>query len=389
MSLKMEFIERARKPHANMSALCREFGISRETGYKWLRRFEKQGYDGLEELSRRPNKTPMSTAEEMVIATLEAREAHPRWGAKKLHIVLARRFGEATPSVATIARIMRRAGLVRRRSKYPRMSLPKASPNVVATRCNEVWTVDFKGWWRSRDGTRCEPLTVRDAFSRFILATKVLRSTALEPTKAVFRELFRRYGIPEAIHCDNGVPFISAFGRGGLTKLSAWWISLGIKVIRSRPACPQDNGGHERMHRDIAADVQVAPSGSASAQQRACDRWRLEFNNVRPHEALGGKVPADVYRRSERRMQKTTPVYPSTWITRRVAKNGQIKVKDVWYTAGKALIGEFVALEILDAQTGRMWFRDVDLGTVKLQLADSDIDDAAELFLAKRLKKSA
>jgi hypothetical protein len=229
---------------------------------------------------------------------------------------------------------------------------------------------------------------VRDAFSRFVLGIKILRSGALPPTKAAFVDLFRRYGVPDAIQCDNGSPFISAFGRGGLTQLSAWWISLGIKVIRSRPACPQDNGAHERMHRDMAADLQAVPSDSARAQQAACDRWRLEFNNVRPHEALGGKVPADVYKRSERTMRKTTPIYPSAWITRRVARNGQIKVKEAWYTAGKALVGELVAIEVLDARTGRLWFRDLDLGEVELMLPDTEIDDAAELFLAKKLRKT-
>lgn len=389
MSIKVEFVEKARKRHANMAALCREFGISRETGYKWLRRYQKDGYDGLEELSRRPNASPMATAEQLVIGTLEMREAHPRWGPKKLRILLQRRFGEATPSEATIARILRRAGKARQRSRFRRLSIPTAAPNVAAASCNEIWTVDFKGWWRSGDGRRCEPLTVRDAYSRFILAIKVLASPSLGPTKAVFEGLFRRYGVPEAIQCDNGSPFICVRSRGGLTRLSAWWVSLGIKVIRSRPGCPQDNGGHERMHRDMASDLQFAPSSSATAQQRACDRWRLEFNHVRPHDALDGKVPSEIYKRSDRRAQVRIPIYPSQWIARRVAENGRIKVKDVSYRVGKSLYGHRVALEILDPQTGRLWFHNVELGTVKIEIADAEVDEAAEIFLERKMRKAS
>jgi transposase InsO family protein len=236
MSLKMEFVEKASRPGVRVAELCRQYGISRETGYKWLNRFKREGYDGLEEKSRAPQSSPLAKAEEVVHGILQAREAHPRWGPTKLRDLLRRRLGEETPSRSTIARVLRRFGRVReRRSRRP-LSVIERAPSVVAAAPNDVWTVDFKGWWRALDGCRCEPLTVRDAFSRFLLAVEVLESTAGAEVRKVFEGIFRKYGLPSAIQCDNGSPFISVHGRGGPTALSAWWISLGIQVVRSRPA---------------------------------------------------------------------------------------------------------------------------------------------------------
>ena len=384
MSLKMEFVERAMKPGARISVLCREYGISRETGYKWLNRFKREGPDGLEERSRRPQSSPLSTAEDVVLAVLELREAHPRRGPKKLMVMLRRKLGEQTPSVATIARILKRFGKVRRRSRFGRpVSVVEHAPQVRASSCNEVWTVDFKGWWRTGDGERCEPLTVRDAFSRYVLAIRVMRSTTIEDVRGVFESLFRKYGVPEAIQCDNGVPFINVQSRGGLTQLSAWWVSLGIRIIRSRPGCPQDNGGHERMHRDMRADLQAYPAGSLLGAQRACDRWRQELNHVRPHEALGGRTPAELYKRSERRARKTAFLYPSHWIVRTVTDTGAITVDSRTIHAGRALIRERVALEPLGGTSHRLWFRDLDLGTIELALTNIDIDAAVTKHLSR------
>lgn len=388
MSLKQEFVEKARKPGARMAQLCEQYGISRQTGYKWLRRYQREGPDGLEERSRRPHASPLATAEDLVVEILEERERHPRRGPKKLRLVLQRKFGDQTPSVATIARVLQRFGKVRQRSRFGRaVSLVEAPPRVTATACNEVWTVDFKGWWRSRDGQRCEPLTVRDAFSRYVLAIQVLKSTGATGVRQVFEQLFRRYGVPLAIQCDNGTPFINVTARGGLTKLSTWWVSLGIKVIRSRPACPQDNGGHERMHRDMSADLQAFPAGSPGAQQRACARWRQDFNHVRPHEALGGKVPADLYRPSERRPRRTMHLYPPGWLVRTVTDRGAISVKGAQVQAGMGLARERVALEPLGHTQHRLWFRELDLGVVELGLPDQLIDVGCEQYLASRMNK--
>jgi hypothetical protein len=269
------------------------------------------------------------------------------------------------------------------------MSTVERAPEVKANEANDVWTVDFKGWWRSLDGYRCEPLTVRDAFSRYVLAVEVLESTAEAGVRPVFEKLFRKHGLPLAIQCDNGTPFISVKGRGGLTKLSAWWVSLGIKVVRSRPGCPQDNGGHERMHRDMSADLQAYPSSTRDTQQRACDKWTQEFNHVRPHEALQGKVPAELYKPSiRRRLDQPEYQYPGHWIQRRVGgKQGVIAVESHVYNISRALTGYVIALEPLDGLRHRIWFRDLDLGEIELAPPRRLIDSVADAFLERPFRK--
>jgi len=388
MSLRIEFVERATKAGANVSALCREFAISRETGHKWLQRFREEGYDGLEERSRRPANAPTATAEDVVLAVLTAREAHPRWGPKKLEEVLRRRLKQETPSRATIARILQRFGRVRRRRRKAPVSVLERAPDVLAKASNDVWTIDFKGWWRAGDGERCEPLTVRDAYSRYVLAASLLPATTIAEVKREFERLFRRYGIPAAIQCDNGVPFINVQSRAGLTALSAWWISLGIAIVRSRPGCPQDNGGHERMHRDMKADVAAAPQATRQIEQRALDRWRQEFNHVRPHEALGGKTPADLYRPGTRRSLR--PVgwqYPQGWLSKRAhGPNGCIGLNRQSIHVGRAFIGHTLGIELRTPSVACLWLHDVELGEVQLAPPTAIIDKACMQFLKRRRK---
>jgi putative transposase len=383
MSLKMEFVERAAQSGAKIAPLCREFGISRETGHKWLRRFRAQGHEGLEELSRRPKSIPLAKAEQVVLALLEAREAHPRWGPKKLVALLRPKLGKETPSRATAARILRRFGKVQQRRKKAAVSVVDRVPDVVASAPNDVWTVDFKGWWVTEDGSHCEPLTVRDGFSRFVLAARRMAGTKAGPVRAEFERLFRKYGIPRAIQCDNGSPFVCRRARGGLTKLSAWWISLGVRLVRSRPACPQDNGAHERMHREVRADVQAARGANARAAQRSLDRWRQEFNHVRPHEALQDQVPADVYCPGTRRSLMVGPhTYPPGWIIRRVSgPAGRISIEGETYTVGTPLCGQQIGLEPLGALRYRVWLRHHDLGLLELAPPRAAVDAACDRFL--------
>ena len=367
MSLKLEFVERAMVPGAKLAPLCREFGISRPTGTKWLKRFKAEGYTGLEERSRRPTSSPLSLAEELVMAVLEQRDRRPSWGAKKLRDLLAKRYADATPSVATIARILRRAGVIRARRRRRPLSAVDRAPSVAADAPNEVWTMDFKGWWRTHDGSRCEPLTVRDAYSRFVLTVAALAATTGAHVRVELERLFKKHGLPKAFQFDNGSPFISTRSRGGLTELSVWLVSLGISIVRSRPGCPQDNGGHERMHRDIAQEVQRWPREDTPSQQRVLDRWRQEFNHVRPHEALGGKTPAEVYRPSERRLQRPRPfAYPGSLVVRRVDHSGHVSWHGEDCFVGAAFRGQRVAFEPLEGLRWRLWFRDIDLGTLEL-----------------------
>lgn len=365
MSLRIEFVERA-KAGESIAALCREFKISRTTGHKWCKRFEAHGYEGLEEQSRRPKSAPLATGEELVMAILEARDRYRRWGPRKLHGVLRRRFGDQTPSERTIARVLKRADKVRERRSRRKPSFVDRAPQVHASLPNEVWTVDFKGWWRAQDGQKCEPLTVRDAASRFLLAVQICRPTTLE-VRDVFERLFARHGVPQAIQCDNGEPFVSVRSRGGLSQLSAWWMSLGIRLVRSRPGCPQDNGGHERMHADMATDLQRNPASTRHAQQRELDRWRQVFNHVRPHDALGGKTPADVYKPTERRRPTARPFqYPPGVTTVRVTNKGCFAWCGHAYFLSRSLMGLHVGIQHVDLLHVRVWYRDLDLGSVEV-----------------------
>jgi len=372
MSLKLDFVEREAKGES-IAALCREYGVSRQTGHKWVKRFKEQGFEGLEERSRRPKSTPLATAEELVIATLEARASHPRWGPYKLHVLLRRRYGEQTPSKRTIARILLRANKVRERRKRAPISVVERAPGVVAEGPNDVWTVDFKGCWRTLNGDRCEPLTVRDAYSRFVLAA-IVCSTKNGAVRSVFEGLFRRHGIPRAIQCDNGVPFVAVQARAGLSGLSAWWVSLGIRLIRSRPAHPQDNGGHERMHSDVRADVQARPAANRDEQQRAIDRWRQEFNHVRPHQALGGKTPAEIYKVTERRRPVIQNyAYPKHFYVRRVGAAGSFFFRGDLCRVGNPFRGLRLGVEVVDAMRVRAWLHGVDLGLIETM---PGVDDA-------------
>jgi putative transposase len=368
MSSKIEFVESAIKPKANIAALCREHGISRQTGYKLLKRFKKQGYEGLDEVSRRPKTTPLATAEDVVAAVLAVRARYPRWGAKKLMVVLRRSLGEATPSVRTVHRLLKRFGKIKSRRTKPQLSVVQSAPSIVVRRPNDLWTIDFKGWWRTRDGTRVDPLTIRDAYSRFVLAIELVEACTGDAVRAVMLKLFRRYGLPAAIQCDNGSPFISSQSMGGLTKLSAWWVSLGIKVLRSRPGNPQDNGGHERMHVDVAGDLEADPADTRALQQRAIQRWRQTFNEVRPHEALKQRTPGEVYKPSRRKYGMFCQSISLGWIARKVGPSGRISIGGDDVFISHALVGYAVAIEPPHGRglRRRVWFYDMQLGEIEV-----------------------
>ena len=227
MSRKMEFVQRAGEPGAKLAPICAQFGISRQTGYKWLRRFREQGFAGLEEESRRPKSSPLSLAEDVVASILDARDAHPSWGPKKLQQLLRRRFGPSTPSRSTVARVLQRFGRIRKRRARGLTSVVEKAPSVTAAVPNDVWTVDFKGWWHSHDGVRCEPLTVRDACTRYLLAVRLTR-TSVEQVRPIFEALFRKQGLPAAIQCDNGTPFINVQSRAGCLAYQPGGCRLGF-----------------------------------------------------------------------------------------------------------------------------------------------------------------
>jgi len=376
MSVREEFVVKALEPGANLSALCREYGVSRKTGYKWLERYREEGLRGLEDLSRCPRGSPLAVSGEVVAEVVLLRREHPEYGPKKLAVMVERRFGEEAPSVRTVARILERTGMVqrtrRRRHEPPRIEPLRLAPGAP----NELWTVDFKGWWLSQNGERCEPLTVRDAHSRFVLAIDVMQSTTQLAVRERFETVFGRYGLPQRILVDNGVPWISATSKVGLTQLSAWWLSLGIDVLRTRPGTPSDNGGHERMHRDMAAELERYASMTRAKQQAACDRWRHAFNHVRPHEALGMKTPGEVYERSRVHYdgQPTVQVYPDGMLVRRVSSCGQVRHRKTYVFVSAALATYDVALEPLEDRRYVVWFCHHRVGLADFSTAPATLD---------------
>jgi putative transposase len=366
MQLREEFVLRALEKETNMAELCRKYAISRKTGYKWIARFEAGGVAGLEALSHRPHR-PLQVSGDVVAAVVAVRQAHSSWGPRKIVAILKREKSvKPVPCARTVARILTRTGMVNYRPRQQRESrIAEIAPHVDVKGPNDLWTVDFKGWWRTKDHSRCEPLTVRDAASRHVLAVRIMMSTDSAAVRSVFEELFNKHGLPKVIQSDNGPPFASWRNPLGLSVLSAWWISLGIQVVRSRPAKPQDNGAHERMHADVSREVEGFAEMDLPRQQRACDRWRHEFNHHRPHEALDMKTPADVYSNSARRYSPKSWRYSSACDLRLVASTGRIKYKSQELFLSSALAGHSVGVEAIGEEVFRVWFADLCLGWIK------------------------
>jgi putative transposase len=373
MKLREEFVLLALEPRACMAKLCREYGISRQNGYKWVKRYREDGVDGLRDRSRRPLGSGVQASGEVVLQVLELRQKRG-WGPKKLQELLRRKLRRggqgAVPSMRTIARIIARGGFVKKRK---RLTLPAGrateAPAPKVEEPNDLWTVDFKGWWRAQDGERCEPLTVRDAHSRYVLRAALLGSTATVAVRPEFQRLFERHGLPKAILSDNGSPFGCTRAPWGLTELSAWWVSLGIQVIHSRPGCPQDNGGHERVHLDMLK-LERASAPSRQAQQVLCDEWQREFNHVRPHEALAMKTPAQVYRPNARRPlpKLVRHNYPNGAAMRRVNTNGHFWWRGRSLFLSRALRGHSIALVCPTGQRlATIMFHHMALGQLDLE----------------------
>jgi putative transposase len=372
MDLRREFVLAAAAPRANISQLCRDFGISRNNGHKWIRRYKEEGESGLEERSRRP-RSVSGTSGEAVLRILELRARYTKWGPKKLRTLFGKPVDGDVPSVKTIARILDRAGEPRvRKLRRRRRLVLRQHEKLEAKAPNDVWTVDFKGWWRTVDGRRFEPLTIRDAFSRYVLCLDMLGSMSAQVVKPAFERLFQGCGLPRAIRVDNGAPFACTSAPAGLSRLSAWWTSLGIRVSFSRPAHPQDNGAHERMHADVAAELEADPAGSVKLQQRAANRWRHEYNEVRPHEAIGMKTPSALYVRSVRRYRGVrAPAYPANYAVRRVTRPGCVRYAGKSVFISESVSGFDVAVRKTKLGRLKVRFYELDLGSFDLAAAPS------------------
>jgi transposase InsO family protein len=358
MNQRKEFVLRAMETN-NFRQLCEEYGISPKTGYKWRERFFKYGLEGMKELSRRPKSHAQELGESVVCQIVKLKGVHPNWGPRKLRKVFERTHSEV-PSESSFKRVLERAGLVQERRVRARSESGRVFSGRKASGPNEVWTVDFKGWWPIANGMRCEPLTVRDECTRYVLEVRVLPNVQTQTVRHCFERLFEQNGLPAAIRSDNGAPFASEFGVLGLSRLSAWWVALGIDLERGRPGCPQDNGAHERLHLDIERELR---SKEAVEPQASFDEWRRSFNQERPHEALAMKCPAELYHPSERKYQGTPQdlVYEAM-PTRRVRKWGSITWKGQNIFISSALAGWSVGLEPCTEATYNVWFGRLLLG---------------------------
>lgn len=364
MDLRKELIERLAAGE-RLTDLCREFGISRKTGSKYKARFERFGVAGLEDESRAPHVIPHKTPPEIVELIVEERRKHSTWGARKLKDVLETRLQRPLPSHGAIERILANAGLVAPRKRRPRHS-PQPTTLRRAERPNDVWCIDFKGQFRLGDGSYCYPLTLTDQYSRFVLGCEAMPKISDEETRAVCVELFDAHGMPDALRSDNGPPFAST-GLGGLTKFSALLLRLGIKHERTRPSHPEDNGQHERMHRTLKAETTRPARFNLLQQQQRFDEWVPEFNELRPHEALDMKRPADVYTRSSRVAPSCLPelAYPLHDDVLRVSRHGEIHIPRLGNVrVTSALVGEDVGIR--EEPDGRLLvtYVDLDLGHI-------------------------
>ena len=348
---RARFVFACREKRESFASLCRWFGISRKSGYKWLRRYCAGGVRALGDASRRPHYCAKAHRSFWRGRLRRARKARPHWGPKKLRRLLQQSFPQAkgVPAVSTLGLWLRQSNLVgkRQRRARPGPVLPWRGLRV-ARHCNEVWSVDFKGWFRTGDGRRCEPLTVRDVHSRFVLAVILLPNQSEAAVRQALLPIFRRYGLPKAMRTDNGAPF-GGKGALGMSRLSVWWLRLGIAVEFTRRAHPQDNGAHEQMHRVLKADTAAPPAPTFRAQKRRIGAWIGCYNAERPHEALGQEVPARFYQRSPRQMPRRLKKakYPLGWKVRRVCNRGYIKWQGRQRFVGRAFVGQLVGLKAI------------------------------------------
>lgn len=360
MDQRIEFAMKAISTD-NFGQLCQEYGISRKTGYKWRERFVTEGIAGMQEQSRRPRSHANELSEDIICEIVQLKLAHPHWGPRKIRELYRRKHPGATPSESSFKRVLERVGLTQPRKRRRVAQSGRIAAGRKAQAPNDVWTVDFKGWWYGRDRKRVEPLTVRDEHSYMILELRPLESARTDVVKNCFEALFEKHGLPGAIRSDNGPPFASANGLHGLSRLSAWWLALGIDLERGRPGCPQDNGAHERMHLDVSRELESIRIGR---DQEAFEQWRQEFNTERPHETLGMAVPAEVYRPSERKYEGTPDELGyDGFETRKVSqRHGTIKYGNERIFLSTSLGGWEVGLGTYQENRREVWFAKLLLG---------------------------
>ncbi len=369
MDQKIQLLSDYFKDEYTISELSHNYQLSRDTVYKWIKRYQAQGLDGLEELSRAPLSHPNATSPAIVSQLIETRLKHKNWGPKKIIARLEKLHPEsAWPAPSTAGSILKKEGLVNARRRRPHTP-SYTQPFQACTKPNDVWSMDYKGQFRMGDGRRCYPFTLTDNYSRYLLGCRGLSQPTSENTWPCLERAFRQYGLPLAIRSDNGAPFAST-GLGGLSKLSAWLIKLWVRPERILSGHPEQNGRHERMHRTLKAETATPPRAHLKAQQQAFNSFRREYNLERPHEALGQEVPAAFYQPSRRVLPEKLPAveYPSYFTVRQVRSNGEIKWKGELVYISQALVGEPVGLRQISEREWEVRFSFHPLGILDEQL---------------------
>lgn len=362
---RMKFVMAANGDWRNMAALCRHFGISRKTGYKWLKRYEAEGVPGLDDQDRSPHHHGRKTSQEMEDLLLGARKRHKTWGPRKIRAWLERRQPELElPAASTIGSVLKRNGMVEER-RLRRKHEAEGGPLRGVEQPNDAWNADYKGQFRVRNGEECYPLTITDAKSRFLICCIAYNGIRWEEAWEGFEKGFRKYGLPRKIHTDNGSPFASN-GLAGLSRLAVRFLKLGIELDRSRPGHPEDNGRHERFHWTLKRETALPPAWTLRGQQRKFNTFQDVYNNERPHEALGNKTPAEIYRCSPRPYPRKllSPEYPGHFEVRPVHHGGIVKWKGRCVYVTDSLETEPVGFQEVDDGVFRVYYGSMQLGIV-------------------------
>jgi transposase InsO family protein len=363
---RLQFVKLVLRAQQSMSQLCRLFGFSRKRGYKWKARYAREGPCGLRDRSRRPARSPQRLASAWLARLRRLRRRHRSWGSRKLATRLRAEYPRrGSPAARTVGQWLKRLKLQGRSRRRSWRGPPLTRLDLTAAvRSNHVWTVDFKGWFRTQDGQRVEPLTVRDLFSRYLLSVCLLRQQNWRQVRRVFQRLFRQWGYPEIIRLDNGAPFGST-GPAGLSRLSAWWAALGIRVQFIAPGRPDQNGGHEQMHRVLKAETTRPTSCHLRAQRRRTARWVHTYNQIRPHQGLGQRTPGSVYRPQRAPLRRVRVRYPGRWGVRQVRSRGQIKWRGRQRFVGEAFIGYPIGLKGAGSDRWAIYFAGLRIGELR------------------------
>lgn len=368
MDQKLQLIADWQSKYFSITDLSQKYGLSRRTVYKWLERYEKEGIDGLKDHERTPLSSPNQTKDDIVELIIQEKLKNRQRGPKKVFYQLKNRYPNIEfPAPSTIGEWLKKRGLVNTRKKRLRVP-PYTEPFQTCQTPNSVWSIDYKGQFYTQDARVCYPLTISDNYSRYLLECHGLPGPRYHETKIVLEKVFRKYGLPESIRSDNGIPFASK-NLGGLSRLSMWWIQLGIIPERIDKGCPAQNGRHERMHRTLKAETLYTASRNMKEQQERFDIFRLDYNDYRPHESLGQDVPNNHYERSNRPYveKPAVPEYDFDHTVRQVRSNGEIKFKGNMHYLAQLLAGQPVGLkEVADGQW-QIYYSFKLLGTLDLR----------------------